>query len=141
MVKLNEMTIILIKMSVQCSDFLPYSASTVTISALYSATAFLKHSKEYQSPEVAWLVNELRKITTQIVNEELRQHETFMGQLDCDSSEVEMLEERLDLYQRQFQQRFIEQIAMDLVEFYNAFDSWHCGLNQLKKFTKVPFWF
>ena len=96
------MTLILIKMSVQCSDFLPYSSSTLTVSALYSATAFLKHSKEYQSPEVAWLVNELRKIITQIINEELRQHETFMGHLDCDSTEVEMLEERLDLYQRQF---------------------------------------
>lgn len=100
--KLNEMSLILIKMSVQCADFLPYSSSTMTISALYSATAFLKHSKDYQSPETVWLVTELRKIITQILNEELRQHDTFMGHLDCDSTEVEMLEERLDLYQRQF---------------------------------------
>ena len=47
MAKLNEMTMILIKMSVQCADFLPYSSSTMTISAMYSATAFLKHSKDY----------------------------------------------------------------------------------------------
>jgi hypothetical protein len=27
---------------------------------------------------------------------------------------------------------------MDLVDFYKVFDEWHCGLNQLKKFNRVP---
>ena len=27
---------------------------------------------------------------------------------------------------------------MKLVDFFKIFDDWHCGLNQLKKFNKVP---
>lgn len=27
---------------------------------------------------------------------------------------------------------------MRMVEFSRVFDEWHCGLNQLKKFNKVP---
>ena len=27
---------------------------------------------------------------------------------------------------------------MKLVDFYKVFDDWHCGLNQLKKFNKIP---
>ena len=41
-------------------------------------------------------------------------------------------------YQNQFTKEKIEKIAMDLVDFFKIFDEWHCGLNQLKKFNKVP---
>ena len=43
--------------------------------------------------------------------------------------EIELLAERKDLYQRQFNNMFVEQVAMDLVDFFKAFDAWHCGLN------------
>jgi hypothetical protein len=43
------------------------------------------------------------------------------------------------MYQNQYTQEFIEQVAMDLVDFFKIFDDWHCGLNQLKKFNQVPF--
>ena len=46
----------------------------------------------------------------------------------------------MENYQNQFCQEFIEQVAMDLVDFYKIFDQWHCGLNQLKKFNPIPFW-
>jgi len=32
----------------------------------------------------------------------------------------------------------VEKVAMELVDFFKIFDEWHCGLNQLKKFNKVP---
>jgi len=28
---------------------------------------------------------------------------------------------------------------MKLVDFFKVFDDWHCGLNQLKKFNRIPF--
>ena len=43
--------------------------------------------------------------------------------------EIELLSERKDLYQRQFNNMFVEQVAMDLVDFFKAFDAWHPGLN------------
>ena len=27
---------------------------------------------------------------------------------------------------------------MELIDFFKIFDEWHCGLNQLKKFNKIP---
>ena len=30
-------------------------------------------------------------------------------------------------------------LAEKLIEFYKVFDSWHCGLNQLKTFKKLSF--
>ena len=31
--------------------------------------------------------------------------------------------------------------TLKLIQFYKAFDKWHCGLNQLKTFKKLPFAF
>ena len=137
--KLNQMCLLLVKMSVQCRDFLQYSASTIVASALYSATAFLKHSRQHKGERTSRFINEVRKIIFQVVSDELRQQANFLGSVHHEPSTVEWLEERQDLYQRQYCQRFIEQIAMDLVDYYKAFDDWHCGLNQLKKFNRVPF--
>jgi hypothetical protein len=41
-------------------------------------------------------------------------------------------------YAKQFTQENIESIAMQLIDFFNIFNEWHCGLNQLRKFNKVP---
>jgi hypothetical protein len=41
-------------------------------------------------------------------------------------------------YKKQFCQDTIESVAMELVDFFKMFDEWHCGLNQLKKFNKIP---
>ena len=45
--KLGSMALLLIKMAIQNSDFLLYSPSILVVSALYSATAFLKHSRNF----------------------------------------------------------------------------------------------
>jgi len=33
----------------------------------------------------------------------------------------------------------VNQLAEKLIEFYKIFDSWHCGLNQLKTFKSLSF--
>ena len=33
------------------------------------------------------------------------------------------------LYLNQHASEFVEQIAMNLVDFFKMFDQWHCGLN------------
>lgn len=33
----------------------------------------------------------------------------------------------------------VNQLAEKLIEFYKIFDSWHCGLNQLKTFKNISF--
>lgn len=45
--KLGSMALLLIKMAIQNADFLLYSPSILVVSALYSATAFLKHSRNF----------------------------------------------------------------------------------------------
>jgi len=33
----------------------------------------------------------------------------------------------------------VNQLAEKLIEFYKIFDSWHCGLNQLRTFKNITF--
>ena len=33
----------------------------------------------------------------------------------------------------------VNELAEKTIEFYKIFDSWHCGLNQLKTFKKLTF--
>jgi hypothetical protein len=42
------MSMMLIKMSLQCIDFSAYSPSMVVMASMYAATAFVKHSKTYK---------------------------------------------------------------------------------------------
>ena len=70
--KLFEMAMLLIKMAVQCIDFVPYSPSTLVISSIYSSTAFLKHSKSFGGQDTNRFITEVRKIIFQVIEEELR---------------------------------------------------------------------
>lgn len=106
--KLSEMTLLLVKMSVQCRDFLAYSPSTIVTSALYAATAFLKHSNAYTSAATVLFVEEVRANIFMIIEEESRQHELFLPNIHYDKQEVELMNERINLYQRQFTRGFIE---------------------------------
>ena len=56
------MSLVLIKMTIQSKDFCKYSKSIVVISAIYAATAFLKHSQEHSGDYTNNLVNEIRQI-------------------------------------------------------------------------------
>ena len=108
------------------------------MAALYASTAFLKHSQTYAGKQTNDFVREVRRIIFQILDEEDRQTETFLPNVHVRPDEIELLAERKDLYRRQFNTMFVEQVAMDLVDYFKAFDAWHCGLNQLKKFHQLP---
>lgn len=56
------MSLLLIKMAVQCLDFVHYSQSILVISAVYASTAFLKHSEDYNGEDTNKFINEVRKI-------------------------------------------------------------------------------
>lgn len=71
--KLGSMALLLVKMAIQNADFLLYSPSILVVSALYSATAFLKHSRNFQGDRTSYLVGEVRKIIFLILQEELGQ--------------------------------------------------------------------
>lgn len=108
------------------------------VAALYASTAFLKHSQTFAGKQTNDFVREIRRIIFQILEEEDRQTETFLPNVHVRPDEIELLAERKDLYRRQFNTMFVEQVAMDLVDYFKAFDAWHCGLNQLKKFHQQP---
>ena len=70
MKKISQMSLLLIKMAMQCIDFVHYSHSTLVISAIYASTAFLKHSEEYNGEDTNKFIDEVRKIIFQIIEEE-----------------------------------------------------------------------
>ena len=153
-----EMGLLLVKMAIQNNEFSRHSPSVLVISAFYAATAFLKHSKKYDSVETSKFCSEARKAIFSIVEEDLDAHKTtseasaFRTLLDrklggkksgqsqqaYENQKSVNSERILSAYQKQFNQDYIEKIAMDMVDFFKVFDDWHCGLNQLKKFNKVP---
>ena len=76
--QLSSMSLLLLKMAIQCSDFSHYSQSILTISSLYAATAFLKHSPEFAGQQTIKFVEEVRRIIQQIVEEERKEQLKFI---------------------------------------------------------------
>ena len=145
----TDMAMLLIKMGMQNVDFCDYSPSILVISSFYAATAFLKNSKKHGSTETSNFCQDCRKTIFSILSQELRDHENFLN-LDSFSKTLESKFKRsrsptknqsvnlMSVYKKQFCNDKIESIAMKLIDFFKIFDDWHCGLNQLKKFNKVP---
>ena len=107
------------------------------LASFYAATTFLKHSKKFNSAETATFTTEVRKLILKLVSVELADQEKvfaeqgFAGQLQS----LPNAEHSIGVYQKQFNEWTIGELASNLIEFYKMFDDWHCGLNQLKKFT------
>ena len=139
MVNINKMALLLIKMAMQNIQFIHYSCSILVLSAIYASTAFLKHSQEFGGDDTNKLIEEVRKVIFQIIEEERFQQKNFFPQVLKDNGAESMPAYKIKMYQSQFDLRFIEKIAIELVDFEKNFDSWHCGLNQLRKFNKTPF--
>lgn len=123
------MSLILIKMALQSKDFSKYSKSTQAISAIYAATAFLKHSQEFQGDDATKLVNEIRGIIFNTLEVEKQHLDFFMPKAVQDSKMEHVCERSYALYKAQFDKTFYEKIAIDIVDFEKVFDTWHCGLN------------
>lgn len=75
---LSAVSLLLLKMAIQCTDFCYYSQSILTIASLYAATAFLKHSEDLSGAQTLQFVNEVRSILDQIIKEERREQRSFI---------------------------------------------------------------
>lgn len=64
-----------------------------------------------------------------MIEEERNQQATFLPNVLKDYEIDEMPEHKIKIYQSQYNLKFIEKVAIDLVDFEKNFDSWHCGLN------------
>ena len=147
---IEDMSMLLIKMSLQHVDFQCYPASATVLAAFYAATAFLKHSKNHEVQATSPFCSEVRKVIFTILDEDqkaitnFQADKSFIMNLDesLKPSKATSAEQKslLQQYARYFSKEQVEKIAMDLVDFFKIFDDWHCGLNQLKKFNKVPIW-
>ena len=137
MTPLAKMSNMLTMMSIQCIDFSSYSPSTVVMASLYASTAFVKHSKSYRGDLTNKWVALIRKFIFDIMNDEIADRQQAFNEQHKQMPEVSKTD--MQLYLNQHSTEFVEQIAMNLVDFYKMFDTWHCGLNQLKKFNTIPF--
>ena len=77
---ITEMSMVLIKMSIQNIEFQRYSHSVVVIASLYASTAFLKHSKKNEGPETIKFCTEARRTIFEIVNQEVEQQSKFLSE-------------------------------------------------------------
>ena len=136
-----EMGLILVKMSIQNVEYCKWSPSIVVLASMYAATAFLKHSKKYECTDTSNFCTEVRKLIFTMLSNELTEQNTSFTEAGflhrCES--LPDFKASLVSYQKQFTQETIEEVAMKLVDFLKVFDDWHCGLNQLKKFNRIPF--
>ena len=130
---LSEMSMLLIKQSIQNIDFCKHSPSVVVIASFYAATAFLKHSKKHEGSQTTSFCTDVRKLIFQILFQEAQTNKTdkfrekqYLNKLRSISSNPDLL---IQNYLSQFSQENIEQIAMNLVDFFKIFNEWHCGLN------------
>ena len=135
MQNISKMALLLVKMALQSLQFINYSYSILVLSAIYASTAFLKHSQEFNGEDTNKFIEEVRKVIFQIIEEERCQQKNFFPRILKDNNMQDLPAYKVKLYQSQFDLRFIEKIAIDLVDFEKNFDSWHCGLNQLRKFN------
>jgi len=69
---LCRQALILVKMAIQNNEFTRSSPSILVISALYAATAFLKHSKVHSSKETIKFCSDARKAIFEILEEDLQ---------------------------------------------------------------------
>lgn len=68
---LSDMTMVLIKMGIQNIDFSTYPLSVVVVASIYAATAFIKHSKKYESKETTAFCSEVRRIIFTFMTDEI----------------------------------------------------------------------
>lgn len=80
MTMIKEMSMVLIKMSIQNIEFQRYSQSVVVVASLYASTAFLKHSKKNEGPETTKFCTEARRIIFEIVNKEVGEQSKFLSE-------------------------------------------------------------
>lgn len=66
-----ETAMVLVKMSIQNIEFSKISQSIIVIASLYASTAFLKHSKKYESQDTTNFCTEVRRLIFTLLQEEV----------------------------------------------------------------------
>lgn len=77
-------------MSIQNIDFVTYPASAVVAASIYASTAFLKHSKQYESPETTAFCTEVRKIIFSVLLKDTKEQSKFLD----DKAFLKLLKEK-----------------------------------------------
>jgi len=105
-----DMSMILVKMSIQNVEYCRWSPSIVTLATLYAATAFLKHSRKYECQETSIFCGEVRKLIFKILQTELNETKRTLVQPQFEKRLNFSQESKrfIQIYQKQFTQETVE---------------------------------
>lgn len=141
----STMAMFFIKMSIQNIDFSRYLPSLVTLSAFKAAVDALRSSKQPASPQADDFCDLMDAEIKRVIEAEQAKLQDFQSDLhfqlvleEYSNNQNRPADEYIEGAQAQLQEPMVQRVASELVEFYKAFDDWHCGLNQLRKFGKAP---
>ena len=117
---ITEMSMLLTKMALQCVDFAVHSPSIVVAASFLAAINI--RQKKLSDDEFC-----------------SKAKDAVLEMVQDDQNTVAGHEELKQRYRAQFSADNLAAVAEQLEDFFRRFDDWHCGLNQLKRFNKVPY--
>ena len=120
--KIEELALLLIRMAMQNNQFSIYSQTMLVYTCFQAAATMLQLSK-YSDETAACFYSDFKLSFMRLANEVERSSPKSASKRD------------FSLAGRQQ----VNQLAEKLIEFYKIFDSWHCGLNQLKTFKSLTY--
>lgn len=122
--KIEELSMLLIRMAMQNSTFSVYSNTMLVYTCIQAATTMLQLEKRERGEEhSSFFYTDFKKSFMRMakdIEKTIPNHNKVRDLSVAGVNEVNILAEKL-------------------IEFYKIFDSWHCGLNQLKTFKKLSF--
>jgi hypothetical protein len=119
--RIEELSLLLIRMAMQNNQFQTYSNTMLVYSCIQASATMLQLSKHSKESE-ACFYSDFRLAFMRMANEVERKNTTSKNRDFTTSGRHE-----------------VNQLAEKLIEFYKIFDSWHCGLNQLRTFKNISF--
>lgn len=120
--KIEELGLLLVRMAIQNNTFTSYSHSHLVYTSIQAACTMLQLEKNPDESK-SFFYSEFKRSFERLANE------------------VERVEPKCCIVRDPSQKgrQDVNELAEKLIEFYKIFDSWHCGLNQLKTFKKLSF--
>ena len=115
-----DMAMLLVKMALQSIDF-STSSPSIVVTAAFLAAINIRQKKLGDDD----LCKRAKEAVFELAAE--------------DQLAVSGSDELTRRYRAQFKAANLSAVAERLEDFFRRFDDWHCGLNQLKRFNKVPY--
>ena len=116
--KIEELSLLLIRMGIQNADFCSFSEPMLVFTAIYTAATLLQLDQTRNSQaEVPASTRSGRAFT-------YSEFKTHLWRVAC---ELERGISNSPVFTNGRQE--ISDLALKLVDFYKIFDKWHCGLN------------